>query len=176
MKQSIQSVKHIEKIAQELIKKNAISKQDIDLFKSQFSEAAAVLGNEHGNYQLKNKKRIQHQSISNEHHTISLDDVNKTSIAQLDQLGVAQNATLTNPTQLNIVPLQIFLDNAIKALENVSKQEFKTNQLIDAFVEGKISEDEVVLETSKLNLAISMVTTIVQSAVQTFKEIQNIPV
>ena len=42
MKQSIQSTQHIEKIAQELIKKNAMSKQDIDLFKSQFSEAAAV--------------------------------------------------------------------------------------------------------------------------------------
>ena len=50
------------------------------------------------------------------------------------------------------------------------------NDLIDAFVDGKVSEDEVVLETAKLNLSISMVTTIVQSAVQTFKEIQQIPV
>ena len=46
---------------------------------------------------------------------------------------------------------------------------------MDQFVKGTVSEDEVVLETAKLNLSISMVTT-VQSAVQTFKEIQQIPV
>ena len=45
---------------------------------------------------------------------------------------------------------------------------------MDKFVKGAVSEDEVVLETAKLNLSISMVTTIVQSAVQTFKEIQQI--
>ena len=69
------------------------------------------------------------------------------------------------------MPLQIFLDNAIKSLERVNKQEFRVNNLMDQFVKGEVSEDEVVLETAKLNLAISMVTTIVQSAVQTFKEI-----
>ena len=74
------------------------------------------------------------------------------------------------------MPLQIFLDNAIKSLERVSKQEFRVNNLMDQFVKGEVSEDEVVLETAKLNLSISMVTTIVQSAVQTFKEIQQIPV
>ena len=74
------------------------------------------------------------------------------------------------------MPLQIFLDNAIKSLENVSKQESRVNNLMEQFVKGTVSEDEVVLETAKLNLSISMVTTIVQSAVQTFKEIQQIPV
>ena len=58
----------------------------------------------------------------------------------------------------------------------MSQQEFRVNDLMDGFVKGEVSEDEVVLETSKLNLSISMVTTIMQSAVQTFKEIQQIPV
>ena len=52
----------------------------------------------------------------------------------------------------------------------------KINISFKEFIDGNISEDEVVLETTKLNLAISMVTTIMQSAVQTFKEIQQIPV
>ena len=58
----------------------------------------------------------------------------------------------------------------------MSKQEARVNDLMDRFIKGTVSEDEVVLETAKLNLSISMVTTIVQSAVQTFKEIQQIPV
>ena len=100
--------------------------------------------------------------------------MHKSSLAQLT--GVANNTAQGDPKNLNIVPLQIFLDNAIRALSRVSRQESKVNDLIEQFVEGKVSEDEVVLETTKLNLAISMITTIVQSAVQTFKEIQQIPV
>lgn len=107
--------------------------------------------------------------------TMSLDKIDKTSLAQLNQ-GVVQNAAGANAKDVNIVPLQIFLDNAIRSLENVSKQEARVNNLMDQFIMGTVSEDEVVLETAKLNLSISMVTTIVQSAVQTFKEIQQIPV
>lgn len=105
---------------------------------------------------------------------VSLDQLDKISVAQ--QQGVVQNASDASPSSLNKVPLQLFLDNAIRALEHVSKQEFKMNTLMDQFVKGNVSEDEVVLQTAKLNLSISMVTTIVQSAVQTFKEIQQIPV
>ena len=77
--------------------------------------------------------------------------MHKSSLAQLT--GVANNTAQGDPKNLNIVPLQIFLDNAIRALSRVSRQESKVNDLIEQFVEGKVSEDEVVSRT-KLNLAI----------------------
>ena len=92
--------------------------------------------------------------------TLSLDKIDRTSLAQLNQGG--SKCCKCNLADVNIVPLQIFLDNAIRSLQNVSKQEARVNNLMDDFIKGKISEDEVVLETAKLNLAISMVTTIVQ--------------
>ena len=139
----------------------------VDEFNSVFKEAAAAVANIDSNELEKRAKQMKTDQIS-------LDKIDRAYLAQLE--GVNENAQTAPVKELNIVPLQIFLDNAIKSLERVSKQEFRMNDLIDGFVEGKVSEDEVVLETAKLNLSISMVTTIVQSAVQTFKEIQQIPV
>ena len=141
----------------------------VDEFNSVFKEAAAAVANIDSN-ELEKKRTKQIKETDQ----ISLDKIDRAYLAQLE--GVNENAQTAPVKELNIVPLQIFLDNAIKSLERVSKQEFRMNDLIDGFVEGKVSEDEVVLETAKLNLSISMVTTIVQSAVQTFKEIQQIPV
>ncbi|MGA0241665.1 MAG: hypothetical protein ACO3K7_01545 [Candidatus Marinamargulisbacteria bacterium] len=121
------------------------------------------------------EKRRQKASVAPTHRVMSLEAMDPTYLAQANT-GVAQNAAAANPQSLRVVPLQIFLDNAIKSLQNVSDQEFRMNDLIDGFIKGNVSEDEVVLATAKLNLSISMVTTIVQSAVQTFKEIQQIPV
>jgi flagellar hook-basal body complex protein FliE len=144
----------------------------LDEFNTVFKEATAAMANTSTNdWLIKEKKKVTAAQDS-----ISLDKIDKSSVAQMAQGGVVQNSANAIPKDINIVPLQIFLDNAIRSLENVSRQEFKMNELIDQFVEGKVSEDEVVLETAKLNLSISMITTIVQSAVQTFKEIQNIPV
>ena len=162
--------KHQNKITDHEFKANLLAQVDavkvVDKVATDSNVAAyssAVLNED--NFKLfKNKKR-----------NISLDDVDAQSVAQVNT-GVVGAATKANPEELNIVPLQIFLDNAIKALNRVSKQEFRMNNLIDAFVDGKVSEDQVVLETAKLNLSISMVTTIVQNVVTTFKEIQNIPI
>ena len=152
-------------------KSNLLKPELLKEFNSIFKEAAAAMANVDANeWSIKEKKKKKEVNNS-----ISLDKVDRVSLAQLNQ-GVVQNAQNANAEQLNIVPLQIFLDNAIAALDKVSKQEFRMNDLMEQFVDGKVSEDEVVLETAKLNLSISMVTTIVQSAVQTFKEIQQIPV
>ena len=98
-------------------------------------------------------------------------------IAQADPGGgVNQNAGEGNLVILNRVPIQMFLDKTIEALDNISKQEFRVNDLMDGFIEGRVSEDEVIVETAKFSLAMSMVTTIIQTSVQTFKEIQQIPV
>ena len=159
------------KISPEMLANLKLNPELVDDFNAIFKEAAAATASVNENPWI-NKKRKKEQLISNE--SISLTEVHKSSLAQLT--GVANNTAQGDPKNLNIVPLQIFLDNAIRALSRVSRQESKVNDLIEQFVEGKVSEDEVVLETTKLNLAISMITTIVQSAVQTFKEIQQIPV
>ncbi|MDA1353867.1 MAG: hypothetical protein O3A01_05275 [bacterium] len=90
--------------------------------------------------------------------------------------GVVQNALNAQNQTLNRVPLQLFLDAAVSALNEISVQEYRVNDLIEGFVAGTVSEDDVIIETAKLNLAMSMITTIMQSAVQTFKEIQQIAV
>ena len=73
-------------------------------------------------------------------------------------------------------PAQIVFSNLAQSLSDVSRQEFLVNNLIEKFTRGEVTEDEVVFETAKLNLIMSMVTTIVQTGVQTFKEILNTPV
>ncbi len=168
----IKQVKQVNEISKQLIGKNLVNPGLVDEFNSVFKEASAAAANINSNeWSIKEKKKKK----LNEMDTMTLDKIDRASLAQLNQ-GVAANAANANLENINIVPLQVFLDNAIRSLENVSKQEARMNNLIDQFVAGKVSEDEVVLETAKLNLSISMVTTIVQSAVQTFKEIQQIPV
>jgi flagellar hook-basal body complex protein FliE len=154
------------------IGKNTLSSDLIGEFNSIFKEATAAAANVDVNEWAMKEKRKKNAEITN---TLSLENIDRSSLAQLNQ-GVVQNAANANAKDVNIVPLQIFLDNAIRSLGNVSQQEARVNQLMDQFTQGTVSEDEVVLETAKLNLSISMVTTIVQSAVQTFKEIQQIPV
>ena len=54
--------------------------------------------------------------------------------------------------------------------------ESKVNDLIEQFIQGKASIDEVSMETAKLNLAVSFATTVITTATQTFKEILQIPI
>ena len=171
---NIHQVNDVQKQAKQLLANtNALKPELVEEFNSLFKEATASVANVSGqDFELKRRKKVQ-QDI--EKGAISLDKVDQSYLAQLNT-GVVGNAQQANAKDLNIVPLQIFLDNAIRSLERVSQQEFRVNDLMDGFVRGDISEDEVVLETAKLNLSISMITTIVQSAVTTFKEIQQIPV
>ena len=92
------------------------------------------------------------------------------------QVGVQGAAADADLAIINRVPLQMFLDKTVESLDLLSKQEFRVNDLIEGFVEGRVSEDEVIVETAKLNLSMQMVTTIVQSAVTAFKEILQIAV
>ena len=76
---------------------------------------------------------------------------------------------------IQAVPFQMVFDEAVDALHGLSHQEMKTNNLTEKFIKGEATVEEVMIETSKLNLAFSMATTVVSTGVQTFKEIQNIP-
>jgi flagellar hook-basal body complex protein FliE len=73
--------------------------------------------------------------------------------------------------KLDITPFQLFMDKSIAALENISDMEVRVNDLMEQYIQGRASIDEVSIETAKLNLAISFATSVLTSATQTFKEI-----
>jgi hypothetical protein len=90
--------------------------------------------------------------------------------------GVNQQALQAVPNQVNATPMQLFFDKTVSVLQRVSQREFRMNDLMDGFVEGRVSEDEVIIETAKLNLEMSMLVSIIQTSVQEFKGIQQIAV
>ena len=73
-------------------------------------------------------------------------------------------------------PFQKFLDMAVGALEDVGALETNANNLINGYVEGKVSMQEVMMATAKMNIAIQMAVTVTNSAVTAFKEITQIAV
>lgn len=75
-----------------------------------------------------------------------------------------------------VTPFQMFINKSIEVLENISKLEYKVNDLTEQFIRGEVSVDEVSIEVTKLNLAISFVTTVISSASQTFKEITQMQI
>ena len=121
-------------------------------------------------FKLDKKKRIN--SIS-DHQKESL--ISSDAIAQVPP-GVNQQALQAVPNQVNSTPMQLFFDKTISVLQNVSDREFRMNELMDGFIEGNVSEDEVIIETAKLNLEMSMLVSIIQTSIQEFKGIQQIAV
>tara|TARA_A100001011_G_scaffold387729_2_gene466039 strand:- start:788 stop:1303 length:516 start_codon:yes stop_codon:yes gene_type:complete len=90
--------------------------------------------------------------------------------------GVNQQALQAVPNQVNATPMQLFFDKTVSVLQRVSQREFRMNDLMEGFVEGRVSEDEVIIETAKLNLEMSMLVSIIQTSIQEFKGIQQIAV
>jgi len=90
-------------------------------------------------------------------------------------LNSAENKSFLNE-RLEKTPFQVFIDKAVESLEDISAMEFKVNDLIEGHIKGEVSIDEVSIETSKLNLAMSFVTTVLSSATQTFKELTQMAV
>lgn len=78
--------------------------------------------------------------------------------------------------RVNITPFQFFIDKAIEVLESVSQLDYRVNDLTEKYIKGEVSIDEVSVETMKLNLAVSFVTTVLSSATQAFKEITQLAI
>ncbi len=78
--------------------------------------------------------------------------------------------------KLDTTPFQLFLDRSVQALEDISGMEMRVNDLIDQYLAGKASVDEVTIETQKLSMAISFATSVITSATTTFKEILQMQV
>ena len=78
--------------------------------------------------------------------------------------------------KLEITPFHLLINRSIEALEDVSASEMRVNDLIEQYVQNKASIDEVSIETQKLSLSISFVTSVITSATTTFKEILQMQV
>lgn len=75
-----------------------------------------------------------------------------------------------------VTPFQLFLDKSIEVLENISQQEFRVNDLTEQYLAGKVSIDEVSIETTKLNMAMTFATTVVQAAATMLKELSGMQI
>jgi flagellar hook-basal body complex protein FliE len=96
-------------------------------------------------------------------------------IGMMDQTaaGVANVAPVVPE---NTTPFQTMLDSAVSSLENVSALEEKANAYIAQYAKGNVSMEEALMEVTKMSMAVEMATSIVNQAVTTFKEIQQMPV
>ena len=76
----------------------------------------------------------------------------------------------------NSTPFQVMLDAALQGLESVSAIEEKSNVYIAQYARGNVSMEEVMIEMTKMTMAVEMATSVVNQVVTTFKEIQQMPV
>jgi len=91
--------------------------------------------------------------------------------------GATAVGGLTGAVQAeNTTPFQKVLDNAVGALENVSKIEERANAYIQQYVQGNVSMEDVMIETTKMQLAMELAVTVVNQTVATFKEVQQMQV
>ena len=123
----INNISQVNKMPENFMGKASLNLDLLDEFNSVFKEATAAMANVDNELEKKRTKQI------NDERNVSLESIDNIYLAQVNN-GVVANAQNAKPDNLNIVPLQIFLDNAIKSLERVSKQEFRVNNLMDQFV------------------------------------------
>lgn len=71
---------------------------------------------------------------------------------------------------------QITLKKAVDSLNRISQQEMKSDLLIQGYVEGTVPLEEVIIQMEKSTVAINLAMTVINSAVQTTKEILQMAV
>ncbi len=73
-------------------------------------------------------------------------------------------------------PFSMVFAGIVRAMDDISKMEKKTNDLIQRYVDRKASVEEVTMATAKLNVSITLLSTVMSSLSQSFKELQNMQV
>lgn len=91
-----------------------------------------------------------------------LDDTN-----YLDRLNIVQPAKTS---------FSDILDEAVKAINELSDQDRQTSAITGEYIAGRASLEEVMFQTNKFSLQMQLAVTIVSTGVQTFKEIQNMQI
>jgi flagellar hook-basal body complex protein FliE len=104
-------------------------------------------------------------------------------LAQL--LGEEEPVTSTKPVvgpargagpSLAGSPFEDILSRAVDSLEGLSRAERTANDLIDKYVKGQADLQDVMVQTSKLNILVQLAVTTINLAVTTFKEITQMQV
>lgn len=96
-------------------------------------------------------------------------------------VNVLKNAPLQKvmaAPELSVQPnvFKSALDKAVENLNAISAQEVNAEKLISDYIQGKAGLDEVMIEIEKANLSINLALTVINTSVQTFKEIMQMPV
>jgi flagellar hook-basal body complex protein FliE len=76
----------------------------------------------------------------------------------------------------NTTPFQVMLDTAVAGLKEVSATEEAAKAYVNQYAQGNVSMEEVMMEVSKMTMNVQLATTVVNHAVTTFKEIQQMAV
>ncbi len=92
-------------------------------------------------------------------------------------VGTGLNATpVPQVVDFEKSPFTYFMTGAVEALQQASNAEFRTNKIIGEYLQGVGSVEDVMLATNELTISMSVATTVITTAVQTFKEIQQMPI
>ncbi|MBT3261167.1 hypothetical protein HOC37_01630 [bacterium] len=84
------------------------------------------------------------------------------------------NINAFKSTDLELTPFQMIFDKTVDALQSISNMEFRVNNLMEEYMQGKGSVDEVMIATAEFNLAVTAATTIINNGINVFKELQNL--
>ncbi|MDD4526967.1 MAG: flagellar hook-basal body complex protein FliE [Candidatus Margulisbacteria bacterium] len=94
--------------------------------------------------------------------------------------GLYNIYTIKNKTNEDIVLtdnlFQLALEKAVEGLNRISEQEIKADALVQEYVNGNVPLEEVIIQMEKATVAISLAMTVINSAVQTTKEILQMAV
>jgi len=92
---------------------------------------------------------------------------------------LSPNKEIKNPVKVGDsapTPFAQFLDGAVNSLESLAKMEGHTNYLTEEYIKGNVSLEEVMFQTNKLSIAMQLAVNVLNTSVQSFKEIQQMQV
>src|SRR3989339_151461 len=95
---------------------------------------------------------------------------------RLAQLLGDEGAKPVSSAAIGTSPFEDMLSKAIDSLDGVSKQEIRSNELIESYLKGDAELSDVMVETSKLSVMVQLAVTTINTAVTTFKEITQMQV
>jgi flagellar hook-basal body complex protein FliE len=161
-------------------KSDSISFSDIFNEALEIEEQNQTKGLGHNAYnksplQLDQERELLAQALNPNEIEEVYDNLRRRKRIQEDQ-DEEQKIQALGTERLEITPFQLFIDKAVEVLESISQQDFRVNHLTEQYVKGEVSIDEVSVEMTKLNLAISFATTLLTSATNAFKEISSISI
>lgn len=105
---------------------------------------------------------------------MAIDPINDVLLAQVP--GMAGGVGTAGPRALPTNPFDDVLSKAVDALNGVSQTEYTANDMINKYIAGQAELSDVMLATSKMNIAVQLAVTVITTAVSTFQQITQMQV